>query len=58
MTTRPEGGAIVDGAGGRIGRCDYGDPNGRIVIAAHGTPGADMDAKYRETRAPVTVAHR
>ncbi|WP_430334181.1 alpha/beta fold hydrolase [Rhodococcus sp. ACT016] len=40
MTILPETHVIVDATGRRIAWCEYGDPNGRIAIAAHGTPGS------------------
>ncbi len=38
--TLPETHSIFDAAGRRIAWCEYGDPNGRIAICAHGTPGS------------------
>ncbi|GAA4547790.1 alpha/beta fold hydrolase [Amycolatopsis samaneae] len=40
MSALPETHAIFDAAGRRITWCEYGDPNGRFAIAAHGTPGS------------------
>ncbi|RJO75134.1 alpha/beta hydrolase [Nocardia panacis] len=40
MTTLPETRVLTDATGRRIAWCEYGDPNGRIALAAHGTPGS------------------
>lgn len=40
MTTLPETHVINDATGRRIAWCEYGDPDGRIAIVAHGTPGS------------------